>query len=66
MQSLASLDGKEWNCSKFWYILKSKADSDVDMKLDLFWFDFELHLSDGFAEQSKPLHWTVEQKYKQE
>ena len=31
-------------------ILKSKADSDVDMKQDLFEFDFELRLSDGLEE----------------
>ena len=41
---------------KIWKILKSKTDSDVNMKQDLFEFDFELHLSDGFVKQKKPLH----------
>ena len=41
---------------KIWKILKSKTDSDVNMKQDLFEFGFELHLSDGFVEQKKPLH----------
>ena len=42
---------------KIWKILKSKTDSDVNMKQDLFEFGFELHLSDGFVKQKKkPLH----------
>ena len=38
---------------KIWKILKSKTDSDVNMKQDLFEFGFELHLSDGFVKQKK-------------
>ena len=37
-------------------ILKSKADSDLDMTADLFECDFKLRLSDDFVEQMKPLH----------
>ena len=41
---------------KIWKIPKLKTDSDVNMKQDLFEFGFELHLSDGFVKQKKPLH----------
>ena len=40
---------------KIWKILKSKTDSDVNMKQDLFEFGFELHLSDGFVKQKKTI-----------
>ena len=37
--------------------LKSKADSEANMKQDLFEFNFELRLSDGLVEeQKKSLH----------
>ena len=37
-------------------IQSHKADSDVNMKQDLSEFDFQLRLSDGLVEQTKPLH----------
>ena len=44
------------SAAKVGKILKSKADSDVNMKHDLFEFDLELRSSDSLVEQKKPLH----------